>query len=83
MYSVPESVAASEKSNTNQDLLLVEYCNLVRKTASYVLVYRKHYFASRNQNFQYKRGIFFLQSKIEDTELQDSVAASEVSSWIS
>ena len=26
---------------------------------------------------------FFLESKIEDTELQDSVAAHEVSSWIS
>ena len=44
-----------------------------------LLVYRKHYFASRNQNFQYKRGILFLESKTEDT---DSVAASEVSSWI-
>ena len=41
----------------------------------YVLVYEKHYFASRNQNIQYKGGIFFLESKIEDTEQQDSVAA--------
>ena len=30
-----------------------------------------------------KRGIFFLESKTEDTEQQDSVAASEVSSWSS
>ena len=42
-----------------------------------MLVYGKRYFASRNQNFQYKGGIFFLESK---TEQQDSVAASEVSS---
>ena len=28
-----------------------------------------------------KGGIFFLESKTEDTEQQDSVAASEVSSW--
>ena len=49
----------------------------------YVLVYGNHYFASRNQNFQYKGGIFFLESKTEDTEQQDSVAASEVSSWSS
>ena len=44
------------------------------------LVYGKHYFASRNQ---YKGGIFFLESKTEDTEQQDSFAASEVSSWSS
>ena len=49
----------------------------------YVLVYGRHYFASRNQNFKYKGGIFFLKSKTEDTEQQDSVAASEVSSWTS
>ena len=53
------------------------------KTAFYVLVYGKHYFASRNQNFQYKVFFFFLESKTEDTELQNSVAASEVSLWIS
>ena len=40
-----------------------------------------YYFVSRNQNYQYKEGIFFLESKTEDTELQGSVAASEVSSW--
>ena len=28
-----------------------------------VLVYGKHYFASRNQNYQYKGGIIFLESK--------------------
>ena len=43
-------------------------------------VYGKHYFASRNQNFQHKGGIFFSESKTEDTVQQDSVAASEVSS---
>ena len=31
------------------------------------------YFASRNQNFQYKGGI--LESKTENTEQQDTVAA--------
>ena len=36
-----------------------------------------------NQNFQYKAGIFFLESKTEDTVLQDFVATSDVSSWIS
>ena len=46
-----------------------------------VLVYRKHYFASRNQNFQYKGGIFFLESIKEVTEQQDSVVASEASAW--
>ena len=35
------------------------------------------------KTFNIKGGIFFLESKTEDTELQDSVAASEVSSWIS
>ena len=49
------------------------------KNAFYVLVYEKHYFTSRNQNFQYKGGIFFLESKTKDTEHQDFVAASEVS----
>ena len=40
------------------------------------------YFASRNQNFQYK-GFLFFKSMTDDIEKQDSVAASEVSSfWV-
>ena len=50
------------------------------KDAIYVLVYRKHYFASRNQSFQYKGDIFFLESKTENTEQQDFVAGSGVAS---
>ena len=33
------------------------------------------------KTFNIKGGIFYLESKTEDTEQQDSVAASEVSSW--
>ena len=33
------------------------------------------------KTFNIKGGIFFLESKTEDTEQQDSIAASEVSSW--
>ena len=50
---------------------------VIRSEAIYVLVYRKHYFASRNQNFQYKGDIFFLESKTENTEQQDFVAAAK------
>ena len=54
--------------------------NTLIRSAFYVLVYGKYYFFSRNQNLQYK-GV--LESKTEDTEQQDSVAACEVSSWSS
>ena len=62
------------------NLTQIKICSSWNKsTAFYVLVYGKHYFASRNQ----KRGYFLLESKTEDTEQQGSVAASEVSSWTS
>ena len=35
------------------------------------------------KTFNIKFFLFFLESKTEDTELQDSVTASEVSLWIS
>ena len=52
----------------------------VIRSAFYVLVYGKHYFASRNQNFQYKGGVFFCGNLMTTTtEEQDSFGASEVS----
>ena len=57
---------------------IYSWWNTVLRSAFNVPVYGKHYFASRTQNFQ---DIFFIESKTEDTEEQDSVAASEVSSW--
>ena len=80
VYNGPNTFVASEKSKN------YSWWNTVirsEKNAIDVLVYRKHYFASRNQNFQYKGDIFFLESKTENTEQQDSVSASGVSSWSS
>ena len=55
--------------------------NIVIRSAFYVLVYGKHFFAFWNQNL---KGVFsFLESTTEDNEQVDSVAASEVSSWSS
>ena len=40
-------------------------------------------FPPGTKTFNINGVFFFLESKTDDTELQDSVAASEVSSWIS
>ena len=75
VYSGPESVAASENPTRIE---IYSWWNTLIRSAFYVFVYGKHYFASRNQNFQYKGGKYFMT---EDTEQQDSIDASEVSSW--
>ena len=51
-----------------------EKCSYLRKAL---------FFVSRNPNFQNSVGFFFFNLMTEDTEQQDSIAASEVLSWTS
>ena len=68
----------------DQNLLLrVKFHHEIRflmRSAFYVLVNGKHYFASRNQNFFFFFCFFFLEFDDRGYVQQTSVAASEVSS---